>query len=310
MAVEPPEGFDDGPFADAEITAASNDRARHDALAAQGLTEATDGPFDMALICIGRHRAANHAEIAHALPRLKPGGLLLVDGQKTDGMDSLVRLLRSHFKVTGVLSKAHGKALWLERPEDLPDIIDTWRDLGELHPNRDGFLAAPGMFSHDAIDPGTAFLAEHFAPKLKGRAADLGAGWGALSSLLLSARSEITHLDLFEADRMALKAASENLRDARAKLHWADVTTLSTTTEPYDTIVSNPPFHATRKADPALGIAFIAQAARLLAPKGTFQMVANRHLPYEPALNQHFKRWSETATNAQFKVITATIPKS
>ncbi|MEO0913068.1 MAG: methyltransferase, partial [Pseudomonadota bacterium] len=276
--MEPPESFENGPFAGCAITVKSHDRARHDALTAKGLTvpEIADG-CEAALVCIGRHRAANHAEIAQALEALSPGGLLLIDGQKTDGMDSLVRLFRTHFDVAGVISKAHGKVLWLHRPESLPEIVASWRELGDLHPNQDGFYAAPGMFSHDAIDPGTAFLAEHFAPAIAGRVADLGAGWGALSSLLLAARPGITHIDLFEADKRAVDAAEANISDPRAKVHWADVTRLPAG-QPYDAIVSNPPFHTTRKAEPSLGIAFIAAAARLLAAKGTFQMVANRHL--------------------------------
>ncbi len=261
----------------------------------------------MALVCLGKHRGANHADIAAALRHLKPGGILLVDGPKTHGADSVLKLARTHLEVAGVISKAHGKVFWLERPKELPPQIKTWAQNAASQPNRDGFIAAPGMFSHEAIDPGTAFLAEHLDPKLKGRAADLGAGWGALTALLLQACPDITELDLYEADRKALTAAEANITDARARFHWADVTALPADT--YDVIVANPPFHTARKAEPELGIAFIKAAARMLAPKGTFMMVANRHLPYETALNQSFKNWSETATSAQFKVIKAKNPQ-
>jgi 16S rRNA (guanine1207-N2)-methyltransferase len=59
-------------------------------------------------------------------------------------------------------------------------------------------------------------------------------------------------------------------------------------TEPYDAILSNPPFHTGRRADPGLGRAFISAAARMLKPSGKFIMVANRHLPYEDALKDAF----------------------
>ncbi len=75
--------------------------------------------------------------------------------------------------------------------------------------------------------------------------------------------------------------------------------------EPYDTVVTNPPFHAGRAAEPALGLAFIAAAASCLAPAGTLWLVANRHLPYETALSQRFRTVREAAGGNGFKVLTA-----
>ena len=68
-------------------------------------------------------------------------------------------------------------------------------------------------------------------------------------------------------------------------------------------------YHAGRAADPALGRAFIAAAARLLAPKGTLWLVANRHLPYEHALRETFRTVSETGGETGFKILCATHPK-
>ena len=71
----------------------------------------------------------------------------------------------------------------------------------------------------------------------------------------------------------------------------------------------NPPFHTGRAADPALGIAFIAAAARALTGSGQLWMVANRHLPYEAALRDRFKTVEELGGDAAFKLFHATRPK-
>jgi 16S rRNA (guanine1207-N2)-methyltransferase len=74
-------------------------------------------------------------------------------------------------------------------------------------------------------------------------------------------------------------------------------------------VVSNPPFHAARRPDPALGRAFIAAAARLLTPRGRFVMVANRHLPYEAALADAFAAPVVLEERGGYKVVEATRPR-
>ncbi|MHA3913693.1 class I SAM-dependent methyltransferase [Halovulum sp. GXIMD14793] len=280
----------------------------HDALTKHPADQA-GGPVPLVLLFVTRHRRQTEALIAEALTRLAPGGWLIIDGQKTDGIDSLLKGLRIHVDVAGTLSKAHGKVIWLQRPDTLPGILDDWRDANALRSNADGFLTAPGMFSPDAIDPGTRLLAKQFGAGLKGRAADLGAGWGASAALLLQAAPNIETLDLFEAEQIALNAARKNVTDRRARFHWADVAALPAPDPHYDLIISNPPFHQSRAAEPTLGTAFIATAARLLAPKGTALFVANRQLPYEAAFDLHFRKRAEVAANPRYKVIMASGPK-
>ena len=78
--------------------------------------------------------------------------------------------------------------------------------------------------------------------------------------------------------------------------------------EPYHTVICNPPFHQGRKADPAIGISFIEAAARIMKPSGQFLMVANRQLPYEAAMEMHFKSWEILEQDRAFKIIRARRP--
>ena len=72
--------------------------------------------------------------------------------------------------------------------------------------------------------------------------------------------------------------------------------------------MSNPPFHAGRAADPALGQRVIGVAARSLTPGGTLALVANRHLPYERTLADAFGQVQTVAEAQGFKVFHAQKP--
>lgn len=278
----------------------------HDRLAAAGLAVGPDFPeagttFDLTLIALPRARERARGWLAAAAARLAPGGLLVVDGAKTDGIDSLWRAARDRLQGAESLTKAHGRLFWGRVG------ADRFADWQAAPGMAEGFVTGPGVFSADHADPGSAALAAALPARLPPRMADLGAGWGYLSAAIL-AREGPVRLDLVEADHVALAAARANLADPRAQFHWADA--LAWTPEaPLDGIVMNPPFHAGRAADPGLGRAFIARAATLLLPQGHLWLVANRHLPYEAELAARFQDWHEIGGTPAFKLIEASRPR-
>lgn len=286
-------------------------RPLHDALAECGLrvTLRATGPAGMVLVNLTRVRAENLGNIARGLALLPPGGTLAVNGAKTDGVDSLARQVAALVPLGGALSKAHGRVFWLDRPAELPAVLADWAAATAPRRNASGFLAGPGMFSPDAPDPGSARLARAFDGRLKGRVADLGAGWGWLAAQALERCPGIAQIDLFEAEALALEAARANVTDPRAGFHWTDARTLDTGVPPYDAVVANPPFHQSRAADPELGAAFIAAAARILKPSGRLLIVANRQLPYEAPLDAHFREVTRLSEDAAYKVVAAERPR-
>lgn len=249
------------------------------------------------------------------LPRAKPearllvaqasgatSGPVLVDGGKTDGVDSVLKALRKISETSAPISKAHGKIFWFQGGNT---------DFGDWAPaataEADGFQTAPGVFSADGIDPASALLAANLPEKLGRCVADLGAGWGYLSSQILT-RSGIEEVHLVEADHVALGCARKNVVDDRARFHWADVRHWKTPVQ-FNTVVMNPPFHSGRSAEPELGQAFISAAAKMMTASGHLWMVANRHLPYEAVLNERFVVVEEMAGDNRFKVFHAQRPR-
>ena len=297
------EGF--GPLGTERLTLVTGFRPDFDAFTQAGyrVTQAP-GPAPVALVCLPRARAEGLALIAEAVAQ--GARLIMVDGQKTDGIESVMKAVRARVALGGSLSKAHGKLFWFA-PEGA-DFSD-WQALpGTVSdPVLGVFQTLPGVFSADGVDPGSALLAQHLPDTLPARMADLGAGWGYLSAACL-ARAGVSEMHLIEADATALALAERNIPDPRAQFHWADACT-TTLPGPIDAVVMNPPFHTGRKPQPALGLAFIAAAARHLGTRGKLWMVANRHLPYEDTLAQHFANHQIIAETPAFRVWHATGPR-
>ena len=260
---------------------------------------APEGTYAAAVVCLPRARAQGRALVAQAVGMVVPGGPVAVDGQKTDGVDAALKELRGRVALSEALSKAHGKmAVFAAGPG-----LEDWQGAPA---QVEGFRTVAGVFSADGIDRGSALLAAALPAEMKGKVADLGAGWGYLSRAVL-ARTGVKECHLVEAEADALDCARVNVADARAEFHWADATTFRLP-KLMEHVVMNPPFHAGRDADPALGLAFIAAAARGLAPDGTLWLVANRHLPYDRALGSLFREVQEIGGDAAFRVTRAAYP--
>lgn len=277
----------------------------HDAWARRGFSAApaavAGATYRAALVVLPRAKAEARAIVAAAAAQTD--GPLIIDGQKTDGIDSMLKAVRLMQDVDGVISKAHGKLFWINHAA--AEVFEDWAAGPALTPG--GFWTAPGVFSADGIDPASALLVEVLPEDLSGGVVDLGAGWGFLSAHIL-VREGVTALYAVEAHHMALACAEHNVTDPRATFHWADATQWQPP-EPVQAVIMNPPFHAARSADPTLGKAFITAAARMLAPGGTLWMVANRHLPYEATLETHFSKIVDLGGDARFKLVMAERPK-
>src|SRR5690606_30526681 len=209
-------------------------------------------------------------------------------------------------RLDGHLPKYHGAAFWFRRPDDAAPVIEAMRPSASSVDGR--FATAPGMFSHDRIDAGSRLLVECLPESAKGVAADFGAGWGYLASVLAEKTVGLKAIDLYEADYESLEAAKTNLANfanvPEFGFFWLDLVGEKVERK-YDLIVMNPPFHQSRAAEPGIGQAMIRAASVALKPGGRLLMVANRGLPYEQALRAGFKDAQELRNEGGFRVIAA-----
>ncbi|MCK0096575.1 class I SAM-dependent methyltransferase [Yoonia sp. F2084L] len=266
---------------------------------AAGYDVSQDMPaVSVAIVVVPRAKALARAMVAEACAK---ADFVIVDGQKTDGVDSLFKSCRKALGDLQSVAKGHGRIFWFART----DAFAEWTAPPPAK-GPHGFFTMAGVFSDGAVDAGSALLAETLPAKLPARMADLGAGWGYLAAPVL-ARDGVKSLDLIEAEALSVQCAKLNVTDPRVSFQWADATRFDGGA--YDGIVMNPPFHTSRASDPSLGRTFIQAAARLLAPHGKLWMVANRHLPYEATLRECFRNVDMIAGNGAFKVFHANRPQ-
>lgn len=259
------------------------------------------------LILLGKHRGRNEEWLAALFTQVKAGGLIVIAGDKKIGIDSFRKRSEQIAPSIDRMSKNHAVVYWMARPEGIaPETIQSL--IPEQKCVDERFWTKPGMFSHGEIDRGSALLVPHIKNVAFGHVADFGAGWGYLSAVCLDNPAKITRLDVYEADYEALEMAKINLAALNpvTPLHyyWHDIGN-EPIVEIYDTVISNPPFHTGRNTDISLGQSFITAAAKRLKSGGRLLMVANRQLPYEAVLKQHFRQVMPLTDANGFKVIEA-----
>ncbi|RWX76536.1 class I SAM-dependent methyltransferase [Neorhizobium lilium] len=295
-----PEGFA------AEVTMVQPFRPLFRGLGTGAVPQAEGSDYDGALVLCGKHRGENENRVAEALERVRPGGMIVIAGGKEDGIQPVRTTLLKLGITLDYTPKYHGVAIWLARPDDADAAVAALKKPPVVFEGR--YEAAPGMFSHDRVDGGSELLAGRLPTDFDGNAADFGAGWGYLSIMLAEKSPRVNRIDLFEADWHALEFAKKNIArncpDLEARFFWQDLGT-EPAREKYDLVVMNPPFHESQAADPEIGKAMIRAAAAALRSGGRLMLVANRGLPYEPAIASEFRESGETCRNARFKVLWA-----
>lgn len=268
---------------------------------------------DVVLYLATRFAEENQHELARSWEMLKPGGWLVAAGHNDLGGKRLEKILKLLPGERQSISKFHCRAVALRKREDAPDeavraTLVEWQRAGmpQTVPGTP-LLAAPGMFSWRKVDRGSQLLAQHLPARLAGRGADIASGWGYLSHEIQARCEGVTSITLYEAEKRALDMAAENLKQAALPLSyvWADAARPLATDAPFDWAVMNPPAHDIAGSTPDVSAAILASAAGALKQGGSLWLVANRHLPYERTLAEHFASFHMVAETGEFKVIEA-----
>jgi 16S rRNA (guanine1207-N2)-methyltransferase len=272
----------------------------------------------LVLLLPPRQRDEARALLAQAVQLAGNGGVVVACQPNNEGARSgeadLARLAGN----VQNLSKHKCRVCWSRIDDARIDrmLLDGWQALDAPSPIADGrWLSRPGLFAWDRVDTASALLVERLPTGLRGRVADLGAGYGYLAAEVVRRCAGVEAIDLYEAEQRAEDPARANLaracrdagNDVAVTFHWHDVT--RGLSDRYDAIISNPPFHQGRADQPELGRAFIEAAADALQPNGALWLVANRHLAYEATLAARFETVRIVEVRDGFKVIEARDPK-
>jgi len=167
------------------------------------------------VVVVPRSKALARSMVADACAHAE---LVIVDGYKTDGVDSLFKNCRKVLGDLPSVTKDHGRLFWFNAS---PEFAEWKAPPPAIGPH--GYYTTAGVFSEGAIDKGSALLAAALPTKLPARMADFGAGWGYLAQEVLK-RESVKSLDLIEAEALSLACARLNVADPRATFIWGDAT--------------------------------------------------------------------------------------
>lgn len=274
------------------------------------------GKYPLVLLLPDPQRDLAVSDLARGHDHLAEGGVLMVAQHNDSGAKKTEQYLKEAAGEVETLSKHHSRAFWTTKEVGKPwndAVLEGWRQRGMMRRVMEGkWWSQPGLFSWDRIDVGSALLVKHLPKELSGHAADLGSGWGFLSAHLLRECPEILSIDLYDADGDSFEPIRRNLgiipTRVKTRSLWRDVTA-GIDVGRYDVVVTNPPFHDGKTADPTIGLRFLAAAAAGLKPHGELWLVANRQLPYENFLGETFTEWKTTVEQDGFKVMHAKGPR-
>lgn len=258
--------------------------------------------YDICIIAFGKFREKNDELLARAKIITRQNGVIIIGGSKNTGIASAKKRIAKETIVEENHIKHHAVAFSFRNQGATKDdelVIQNQKFVGR-------FVTVSGLFSSNKIDIGSSMLANYFSGRLKGRVADLGAGWGYLSAQAIKASNNIDVIELFEAEWRGIESCRKNLEEHSNKLtikyHWHDVPNEMISGK-FDTVIMNPPFHAGKELAVGLGQQFIETASNIIKPKGGLFMVANSHLAYESLIRKCFTNMSVLQESSGFKII-------
>jgi len=266
---------------------------------------AISNTYELILILPAKNKQQTQGWMAAALNRLQKNGKIIVACSNHYGAKSYESALKQLTGHVSSRSKSKCRIFSTSNNGQLnTSLARLWLENASVRKiESHGLMAQPGLFSWDRPDTGSSLLIKHL-PALSGVGMDLCCGYGLLAEHILQRSSDIPHIYLVEADRLALDCASQNTSTWQDKItyQWLNAATETLPTK-LDWIVCNPPFHTGQQRDVKLGQQIIHAACQSLNKHGELWLVANRKLPYEHLLRSQLSHCQTMIEADGFKII-------
>jgi 16S rRNA (guanine1207-N2)-methyltransferase len=275
-----------------------------------------EASLDRVYYRVSKEKAVTHHVINQAFRLLKPGGMLVFTGAKSEGVKTYFDKARTLFGEGGLekIGKGYFRAE-LQRCNVGEELLEdqNYRRLRPVVEERGVHLfSKPGVFGWDKIDKGSAFLVDNLSPCLDSlhqtpqRVLDLGCGYG---YLLLMAHQRFmpvrTAGEWVATDNSAaaLAACDRNARELGLSVSVLPSDAGSGLEGHFDLILCNPPFHQGFSVEGDLTDRFLRSTRRLLSPRGQAVFVVNAFIPLERKASGLFPVVERFAENGSFKLV-------
>ena len=301
---------------------------------APALTPAT---FDVLVVFLPKARAELDLRLSLARWLVKPGGRLLVLGEKKEGIGGAVKQLHAVLPQVRKIDSARHCQVWCA--DDVTPLehfaISDWLDWSSVSvAGRTLQIAGlPGVFSRGELDPGTSLLLETLAnkplttqsvkaapgipPTRAGtalRILDFACGAGVIGAWLQSEDQNAEQnseqypelsVDAVDVQSQALLSARATYQRAGARGEIIAADGIAGLNGRWQAVVSNPPFHSGVRTDMTMTERFVRDLAVHLEHGGELRLVANNFLPYEALIRRCVGPVERLAENNKFTVYQA-----
>ncbi|MDB2330956.1 methyltransferase [Alteromonas sp. A079] len=270
---------------------------------------ATEADYTDVMIYLPKSKTHFQMLLRMAAGIVQKGARLHVVGENKGGIKSAAKLMQQYGATQKIDSARHCSIITtIVEQAHLPFEADAWFESDDYTLGEQTWTVCsmPGVFSHGALDKGTALLLEKLQSGLSGSVMDFACGAGVIASFLLQQNPHVKMI-LTDVSALAVYCSAMTLAANHQQAKLIAANGLHGVEERVNYIVTNPPFHTGIKTDYTITKRFIEDARRLLNNNGHLQMVANRFLPYPGLLGEHFPRVFTTAQTTQFSVYHAAL---
>ena len=250
--------------------------------------------------------------LAMIAPYLLSDAKVLLVGEKKGGVQSAPKLTQHFLTSCQKIDAARHCLLFggmykFKEDEGKAFIIDDWYKTYQINISGIALSIAslPGVFSQKKLDIGTALLLENLPKHMQGKVLDFGCGAGVISCFI-GKKFVNTDLSLLDVSALAIASAKKTLLLNGLTGNVFASNSLSSGSESYQHIVSNPPFHQGTHTSYQATEDFLRGIKKHLTStrdtKSDITIVANSFLQYLPIMQQHIGKTDTIARKQGFSI--------
>lgn len=252
----------------------------------------SDIKHDLVIINFPKSKDELAFTFAMVAPFLLNDAKIILVGEKKGGVQSSPKLTQTFLQNCQKVDAARHCLVFagIVKSDKLQTAfkIDDWFKEYQIKINNINLTIAslPGVFSQKKLDIGTALLLDNLPEIMQGNILDFGCGAGVISCFI-GKKFPNTELSLLDVSALAITSARKTLALNNLSGNVFPSNSLSTVTEKYQHIVSNPPFHQGTKTSYQASEDFLMGIKSHILPRGNITIVANSFLQYLPIMQQY-----------------------
>ncbi|UUM30169.1 16S rRNA (guanine(1207)-N(2))-methyltransferase RsmC [Vibrio japonicus] len=248
-----------------------------------------DTQADMVLLYWPKAKAEAEYLLAMLMAKLGADTEIVVVGENRSGVKSIEKMFKPYGPITKFDSARRCSFYWgqCQNPPQSFDMNQWFKSYAVNYKDCSLTIKSlPGVFSHGQFDTGSELLLDTLPP-LSGKVLDFGCGAGVIGSVMAMLNPSI-ELEMCDISALAIESSKKTLEANNLKGNVFASDVYSDTSDDYQFIISNPPFHSGLDTSYNATETLLELAPNYQKPRGELLIVANSFLKYQPIIEKSF----------------------